>query len=242
VYSSADAVAHALARRICRLVAADPAVVFGLSTGRTPVPLYRELVDLYRRGRIDFSRVTTFNLDEFVGVPSGDPRSFHSFMRLHLVDHINLKPRRVHVLNGAAADLARECTHYERAIARAGGIDLQLLGLGANGHIGFNEPARALVAHTHRTRLRPPTRRANAEWFGGRVGSVPEEALSMGMATILHARHIVLMATGSGKAPCVRRMIEGPVTPALPASFLQLHGRVEVWLDRSAASRLSGAP
>jgi glucosamine-6-phosphate deaminase len=242
VFASADAAARALARRICRLVLANPEAVLGLPTGRTPLPLYRELIELHRQGWIDFSRVTTFNLDEFVGISSRDPRSFHAFMRWHLVDHVNLRPRRVHVLNGAARDLVEECARYERAIARAGGIDLQLLGLGANGHIGFNEPARALVARTHRTRLRPATRRANAAWFGNRVGSVPQEALSMGVATILGARRIVLMATGSGKARCLRHAIEGPVTPALPASFLQLHGNVEVWLDRQAASRLSGAP
>ena len=135
-------------------------------------------------------------------------------------------------------DVQRECDRYERAIDRAGGIDLQILGLGTNGHIGFNEPARALVARTHCSRLKPATRRANAPLFGNRVGAVPREALSMGMATILHARRIVLLATGSTKARCVERMIAGPVTPRLPASFLQLHRHVEVWLDRAAAARL----
>jgi glucosamine-6-phosphate deaminase len=133
-----------------------------------------------------------------------------------------------------APDTARECERYERAIARAGGIDLQLLGLGSNGHIGFNEPARALFARTHRTRLSLATRRANAALFGNRATAVPHEALSMGMATILHARRVVLIATGGTKARCVERMIRGPVTPRLPASFLQLHAHAEVWVDRSA--------
>ncbi len=162
-------------------------------------------------------------------------------MQRHLFDHVNLPARRIHFLNGAVAPgeaVQRECERYERAIDRAGGIDLQILGLGINGHIGFNEPARALVARTHCTRLRPATRRANAPLFGNRVGAVPREALSMGMATILHARRIVLLATGATKARCVERMIAGPVTPRLPASFLQLHRDVEVWLDRAAAQKL----
>src|SRR5262249_22256022 len=137
-----------------------------------------------------------------------------------------------------AKDVAAECERYERAIARAGGIELQILGLGLNGHIGFNEPGRALAARTHCTRLTPGTRRANAALFGGRVGAVPRYALSMGMATIHHAHRIVLVATGASKARCVERMIHGPVTPWLPASFLQLHSRAEVWLDRAAAASI----
>jgi glucosamine-6-phosphate deaminase len=159
-------------------------------------------------------------------------------MQRHLFDHVNVSPRRIHFLNGATRDVARECRRYERAIDRAGGIDLQILGLGMNGHIGFNEPARALAAHTHKTRLTPATRRANASFFENRVRAVPREALSMGMATILHARRIVLVATGATKARCVERMIDGPVTPRLPGSFLQLHRGAEIWLDAAAASRL----
>jgi len=213
-------------------------MVLGLPTGRTPIPLYAELVRMYRAGRVDFARATTFNLDEFIGVPARDERSYNAFMRAHLFAHVNLSQRNIHFLDGMAADLERECLRYERAIARAGGIDLQVLGLGANGHIGFNEPGNALRAHTHSTRLRAATRRANASLFGGRASAVPREALSMGMATILYARRIVLLATGAGKARCVERMLNGPVTPRLPASFLQLHRGAEVWLDRAAASKL----
>ena len=210
--------------------------MLGLPTGRTPIPLYRELIRLRAAARVDLSHAVTFNLDEFVGLHARDPRSYHAFMRQHLFAHVTLA--RTHVLNGAADDPDRECERYERAIARAGGIDVQILGLGANGHIGFNEPAAALHARTHRTRLRPATRRANAFLFGGRVSAVPKQALSMGMATILHARRVVLIATGAAKARCVERMIDGPVTPMLPASFLQLHRQAEVWLDRAAAARL----
>lgn len=230
--------ASALARDVARALAVKPHLVLGLPTGRTPVPLYRALVSLYEKGRADFSRASTFNLDEFVGVPPGDPRSYRAFMDRQLFDVVNLRPSRIHFLNGAASDAVAECARYERAIARAGGIDLLILGLGANGHIGFNEPARELVAGTHRTRLTPATRRANAALFG-RVADVPEEALSMGMSTILRARRIVLLATGSAKAKTIRQMVLGPITPQVPASFLQLHRSAEVWVDREAAGELS---
>jgi len=238
VFQSADSLARALARDVAQAMAAAPSIVLGLPTGRTPIPLYRELVQLHRAGRADFSQAVTFNLDEFAGLAGDDPRSYHAFMRRHLFDHVNLSRRRIQFLDGAARDAARECARYERAIVRAGGIDLQILGLGANGHVGFNEPARALVAHTHCARLKPATRRANAALFGNRVAAVPHEALSMGMATILYGRRIVLLATGAAKARCVQRMIEGPVTTRLPGSFLQLHRHAEVWLDRPAAARL----
>ena len=241
IFASAPALAMALGGSVARLLAANPRVVLGLPTGRTPIPLYRELVRLHDAGRADFSRATTFNLDEFLGVGPTDPRSYRAFMQRHLFDHVNLAPRRIHFLSGALtsdAAVRRECDRYERAIARAGGIDLQILGLGTNGHIGFNEPARALAARTHGSRLKPATRRANAPLFGNRLAAVPRVALSMGMATILHAKRIVLVATGATKARCVERMIFGPVTPRLPASFLQLHQQVEIWLDRAAAQNL----
>jgi glucosamine-6-phosphate deaminase len=238
VFGSADALARALARDLCRQITAKPATVLGLATGRTPIPLYRELVRSFRAGAVDFSRVTTFNLDEFLGLDRRDPHSYRAFMQRHLFAHVNLPARRIQFLNGTTRDVERECRRYERAIDRAGGIDLQILGLGMNGHIGFNEPARALAAHTHRVRLTPPTRRANASFFSNRVSAVPRDALSMGMATILYARRIVLVATGATKARCVERMIDGPVTPKLPGSFLQLHRGAEIWLDRAAAGTL----
>lgn len=235
VFPTPEAAARALAADVGRAIAREPALVLGLPTGRTPVPLYRELARLGEAGAIDYSRATTFNLDEFVGVAAGDPRSYRAFMQQHLFARVNVRGTRVHFLNGTAADTAAECERYERAIRRAGGIDLQILGLGQNGHIGFNEPGRALVARTHRTRLTPATRAANRSLFGGRPRDVPREALSMGMVTILHARRIVLLATGASKARCVERMIAGPLTTRVPASFLQVHRNVEVWLDRAAA-------
>jgi glucosamine-6-phosphate deaminase len=238
VFRTPDRAAEALARVVAEALQRDPSLVLGLPTGRTPIPFYRELGVLSRAGRVDFSRATTFNLDEFIGVAASDPGSYRAFMQRHLFQHVNLQPGRIHFLNGVAANTAAECRRYERLIRRAGGIDLQLLGLGANGHVGFNEPARALQGRTHRTRLRPATRRANAPLFGHRLSRVPREALSMGMATILGARRIVLIATGAAKASCVKRMVEGAITATVPASLLQLHPNTEVWLDRAAATKL----
>jgi glucosamine-6-phosphate deaminase len=238
VFDCPQAAAVALARRIAAAVRDRPNLVLGLATGRSPVATYAELRRMAAEGQVDFSQVTTFNLDEFIGVPASDPRSYRAFMERQLFGHVNLAPRKINFLDGMADDADRECRRYERAIARAGGIDIMVLGLGTNGHIGFNEPGRFLIASTHRTRLTATTRRANAALFKFRMADVPREALSIGIATILRARRIVLLATGATKARCVERMLTGPVTCALPASFLQLHEHAEVWLDRAAARRL----
>jgi glucosamine-6-phosphate deaminase len=232
------AMARAVALRITKLVAAKPAAVLGLPTGRTPVRLYAHLRSLFAAGKIDFSRVTTFNLDEFYGLPSDHPASYRSFMEEHLFKHVNLNWRRIHFLNGMDASPERECRRYEAAIARVGGIDLQILGIGTNGHIGFNEPAPALQSDTHLARLKPETRRSNAMLFDGRVSAVPREALSMGVGTILRARAVVLMANGSRKADAVKATVEGPVTTRMPASLLQLHRNVELILEKAAAPKL----
>jgi glucosamine-6-phosphate deaminase len=203
------------------------------------VALYREIRSRSQRGHVDWSQVRTFNLDEFVGLGAGDAGSYRSYMQAELFDHVRIEAGNVGMLDGRAANLAAECARYERAIGGAGGIDIQILGIGANGHIGFNEPADALIAETHVTELRADTRAANAGWFGGDPRRVPAHALSMGMATILHAREIVLMATGAEKSEAVAAMIDGPITTRLPASFLQVHSRVTVMLDRAAALRLA---
>jgi glucosamine-6-phosphate deaminase len=239
-FRTADGAARALADHISRCLADKPDLVLGLPTGRTPVPLYRQLVALFEAGRADYSGATTFNLDEIDGLAPGDPRSYRAFMHRHLFDCVNIARKSVHFLDGSAADLDAECRRYERAIVRAGGIDLLILGLGANGHIGFNEPAVSLAAVTHVTGLTEATRRANAGLFDRRASAVPRRALSMGMGTILRARRIVLLATGSSKASAVRRLVEGRITPRVPASFLQLHPATEVWLDGAAGLRVSG--
>ena len=241
VFRSAAALAGALAADVARALKANPRLVLGLPAGRTPLPLYDELARLHCAGRADFRRATAFNLDEFVGLAAAHQGSYRAFMRAHLFNRINLPLARTLAPRGDARDVVRECARYERAILRAGGIDLQIVGLGLNGHIGFNEPASTLIARTHRARLSPRTRRANAALFGGRVSAVPRDAISMGMSTILGAGRVVLVATGARKAAAVHALIEGPLTTQLPASLLQLHPRAEVWVDRDAASRLRGA-
>ena len=236
-FDDEDALAAALATRVLEAIVANPELVLGLPTGRTPLAFYRELRE--RSGGNHWSKVRTFNLDEFVGVDGSHPGSYRAFMQSELFDHVPIDPANIGMLNGRAPDLRAECRRYEAEIADADGIDLQILGIGANGHIGFNEPADGLCAHTHIAELEQESREANAQLFGGDWTAVPERALSMGMATILGARNIVLMATGSEKADAVYQMIEGLITPQLPASFLQVHPRVTVMLDREASRRLT---
>jgi glucosamine-6-phosphate deaminase len=235
VFPDVEAMASALATRIADALAANPALVLGLPTGRTPIRFYDNLARLARGGRADLSRATTFNLDEFLGIGPEHPGSFRHFMNTHLFSRVNISSDRIHFLSGTAPDPDAECERYEREIAAAGGVDLQILGIGTNGHIGFNEPAAALAAKTHRVTLADETRKSNAGLFGGDPTRVPLEALSMGMATILHARSIVLLASGEEKASIVKRALEGPVTTEVPASFLQLHPDVEILLDEVAA-------
>lgn len=237
-YATADQAARAAANGIIRRLRATPSLVLGLPTGVTPVPLYDCLARAYRGGRVDFSRATTFNLDEFVGVGRGDIGSYRTFMEQHLFSRVNLSPRRAHVLDGRTADWRAEVRQYEARIERSGGLDLVILGIGRNGHLGFNEPGASLAARTHRVVLTAQTRRANAALFGGRWRDVPTHALSMGIGTILSAREVVLIATGQAKARIVARALAGPVTTRVPASLLHVHPRVTVVLDREAASGL----
>jgi glucosamine-6-phosphate deaminase len=239
VFATPGETARALAERLATAVRAKPDIVLGLPTGRSPVSTYRELQRMHAAGEVDFARARTFNLDEFAGIDATHPGSFRHFMDEHLFRGIDLPASNIHFLNGAAADLDLECRRYEAAIDAVGGIDLQLLGIGSNGHIGFNEPADELVASTHRVSLHEVTRRDNAALFDGDTAHVPREALSMGLATILKAAVIALIATGERKATCVQRTVRGPLTTRLPASFLQTHRHVELFLDRAAASLLT---
>lgn len=226
--------ASALASRLMAAINQSRRLVLGLPTGRSPLALYRLLAELSLRDHVDWSGVRTFNLDEFVGLGGDDAGSYRAFMQSALFDRVGLDPRHVHLLDGRASDLDVECARYERAIADAGGIDLQILGIGANGHIGFNEPAESLRAQTHVATLQRGTREANAPRFGDDPDRVPARALSMGMATILAAREIVLIATGEEKATAVAGLVNGAITTRLPASFLQLHPRVTVMVDTAA--------
>ena len=235
-FDDEDALASALATRVLECIIANPTLVLGLPTGRTPLAFYRELRE---RADIDWSGVRAFNLDEFVGIDKNHPGAYHAYMCRELFDHVSIDPANIHIPNGRAEDLKAECRRYEAAIAAAGGIDLQIVGIGTNGHIGFNEPADGLCAHTHIADLEQKSRESNAQLFGGDWQAVPERAISMGMATILGARNVVLMATGAKKADAVYGLVEGLISPRLPASFLQVHPRVTVMLDRAAARRLS---
>ena len=239
-----DALSAALATNVLERIVAQPALILGLPTGRTPLGLYRELRERSggrsreAKAGIDWSNVRTFNLDEFAGLDPASEHSYRAYMQAELFDHVSIHPDHIGFLNGAAADLTEECRRYERAIAAVGGIDLQILGIGANGHIGFNEPADGLCSTTHIAHLTQETREGNASRFGGDWTRVPEKALSMGMATILNAREVVLIATGSEKADVVHGMIEGLISTRLPASILQVHPRVTVMLDAAAAAKL----
>jgi glucosamine-6-phosphate deaminase len=230
--------ARAAAQRIAEALRQRPDLVLGLPAGRTPVGVYAELVRLNAAGQADFSRATAFALDEFAGLDHTHPASFHRFIREHLIEPVGLPLDRFHSLNGAADDLQAECDRYEAAIQRSGGIGLQVLGIGSNGHIAFNEPADELPARTHRVTLLDGTRKASAALFHGDVTRVPRHAVTMGVGTILRAAAIVLLAAGEGKAASVERMTRGPITTRMPASLLQAHRSVEIYLDRAAASHL----
>ena len=231
-------VADLAAQRVADLLHASSRAVLGLPTGRTPILLYDLLAAQHAAGGLDFSEVQTFNLDEFVGIGQDHPGSYRSYMQKYLFDRVNLPAGQGHVLDGLAPDADAECKRFEELIAAAGGIDLMILGLGGNGHIGFNEPAPSLQARTHRVTLLASSREANAGFFGGEPAQVPAEAMTMGMGTILKSRRVLLLVTGEEKAATVAAMIHGPITTHLPASFLQLHDEMEVICDAGAASQI----
>jgi glucosamine-6-phosphate deaminase len=240
VFTDPKEAAAAAAAAVGLAVEARPELVLGLPTGRTATHFYDELAVMASTERIDLSRVTTFNLDEFAGLGEDHPASYRAYMERHFFRRVPIDARRIHFLDGAAPDVDRECERYDAAIEAAGGIEVQVLGLGANGHIGFNEPGEWLLAGSHRVTLKEETRRANAHLFGGDYDRVPREALSIGMGPIMRARSILLMAHGRSKAPAVERMVNGPLTTRLPASFLQIHPNVRLMLDEAAAALLAG--
>jgi glucosamine-6-phosphate deaminase len=222
---------------IARVVREKPDAVLGLATGRTPLRLYQELIRQHRNEGLDFSRVTTFNLDEYVGLPADHAQSYHFFMREYLFRHINVGLARTHIPDGTAADLHAECRDYEKKIEAAGGIDLQLLGLGRNGHIGFNEPTGSLRSRTWVKILSEQTLRDNSAVFGS-LEAMPKHALTMGIGTILDAKRCLLLAFGPPKARAVEQMVEGPLCAICPGSALQLHPRATVVVDEASAAGL----
>ncbi len=232
--AGADAFA---AKLIALAIRRKPDLVLGLATGRTMQPVYAALVRMHREDGLDFSRVHTFNLDEYVGIPPEAPESYRTFMNEHLFDHVNIPKENTHILNGMAADIPEECAAFERAIAAHGGIDLQLLGIGLTGHLGFNEPASSLASRTRIKTLTPATLRQNAVFFGGEQ-NVPRHVLTMGVGTILEARRCLVVVTGREKAAITAQAVEGPITSMVTASALQLHPHVTMVLDQDAASEL----
>jgi glucosamine-6-phosphate deaminase len=235
-----DSAASLVARLIARELWANPSLVLGLATGRTMEAVYRILVRMHREERLDFSLCRTFNLDEYVGLSPDDPRSYRYYMNQRLFSQVNLDQRNTHLPNGLAENLDAECLAYEQKIIRNGGIDLQLLGLGQAGHIGFNEPLSALRSRTRVKALSPVTIEQNAAFFGG-AGDVPRRAITMGVGTILESRRCLLLATGPSKAEVIAKAVEGPITSMISATALQLHPRCTVVLDEAAASQLQAA-
>lgn len=224
------------ARIIARLLREKPDAVLGLATGSTPLLLYRALVEM----KLDWSRVTTFNLDEYIGLPANHPQSYHSFMWENLFRHIGIPPENVNIPDGNAKDIPAFCADYERRIRAADGIDLQILGIGTDGHIGFNEPTSSLASRTRIKTLTPQTRKDNARFFDGE-DKVPGHVITMGIGTIMEARQNLMLAFGTGKARAIADAVEGPISTINPASILQMHVDARICLDTGAASLLKRA-
>ena len=238
IKTDAQAASAAAARVVARLVREKPDAVLGLATGSTPLMLYRELVRLHREKQLDFSHVSTFNLDEYVGLKKEHPQSYHSFMWDKLFSRINIKPENVHIPNGMADDIPAFCTAYEQKIAKSGGIDLQVLGIGSDGHIGFNEPTSSFASRTRIKTLTHRTITDNARFFEGDEAKVPRHCITMGIGTIMDARMNLMLAFGKAKAGAVAATIEGPVTALIPASVLQHHPLTKIFVDEPAATKL----
>ena len=214
-----------------------PNCVLGLATGSTPIGTYDQLVEWYNKGDLDFSEVTTVNLDEYKGLPRTNDQSYYYFMHQHLFDRVNIDPERTNVPNGMEPDAEKECGRYEELIRSLGGVDLQLLGLGHNGHIGFNEPGEAFEKETHCVDLTESTIEANKRFFAS-ADDVPKQAYTMGIKTIMQAKKILIVVNGENKADIVERAFFGPVTPEVPASILQLHNDVTLVGDEAALAKI----
>jgi glucosamine-6-phosphate deaminase len=236
IQSNAEAATAVATRIVAHLLREKPNAVLGLATGSTPLLLYRALTRL----KLDWRKVTTFNLDEYVGLLPAHAQSYHSFMEENLFRYINISRRNVHIPDGMAKDVSKFCTQYERRIRTAGGIDLQILGIGTDGHLGFNEPTSSLASRTRIKTLTPQTRKDNARFFD-REEQVPHHVITMGIGTIMEARQCLLLAFGARKARAIAATVEGPFASINPASSLQMHPKVKVCLDAAAAAKLKRA-
>lgn len=241
ISSSAEEVARLGADAVTEVVTRSPQAVLGLATGSSPLGIYDELARRVRDGALSLSGVTAYLLDEYVGLPEEHPQRYRSVIERELVDKVDLPATQVHTPDGLAEDIPAACAAYESSIRDSGGIDLQILGIGTDGHIAFNEPGSSLSSRTRLKSLTPQTRNDNARFFDDDVDKVPRHSLTQGIGTILEARHLLLVAQGSGKAEAVHQLVEGAVSAMWPATALQLHPHVTVLLDEAAAERLTYA-
>ncbi len=233
-----DEMSEEAAKMVADLIRRKPNCVLGFSTGSTPLGLYKELIRMHKEEGLDFSKVTTFNLDEYVGVPPEHPQSYAYFMWENLFKHINVDPRYVHIPHGMAQDIEEFCEWYEERIKHAGGIDLQILGIGANGHIAFNEPGSSLGSRTRIKTLDELTKRDNLRFFTN-PEEVPKYAITMGVGTIMDSKALLLLANGKNKADAIKATVEGPITALYPATIVQMHRKAFIICDEEAASELS---
>ncbi len=237
ITADVSAGAALVAAHIGAQVQDHPDLVLGLATGSTPSPVYDQLVGQHQQGLV-FQRLTCFALDEYVGLPPHHPESYRAVLRREFTDRVGVPPQRLHTPDGHAQNLQAACDDYEARIGAAGGVDIQILGVGADGHIGFNEPSSSLASRTRIKTLTAQTRRDNARFFDDEVSAVPHHVLTQGVGTILDAGHLILLAWGAGKATAVAATVEGPVTAMVPSSALQLHRHVTVVVDQAAAQQL----
>ena len=235
IYDNEEQIGIAAGNYMCGQVLQKPDSILGLATGSTPLKPYSQMIELYKKGIVDFSKVTTFNLDEYVNLDVNDKNSYHSFMHENLFDHINIPEESINFLDGNAEGPEEECRRYEKKIKAAGGIDIQLLGIGSNGHIAFNEPADCFQRWSHVVTLKESTVKDNSRFFKS-IEEVPTQAVTMGIGSIMQAKKILIIAIGENKAKAIKQLIDGNVTPMCPASVLQFHKDVTLMLDKAAAS------
>ncbi|PKP61777.1 glucosamine-6-phosphate deaminase [Candidatus Atribacteria bacterium HGW-Atribacteria-1] len=236
--SSYNKMSKLVTKMVAKQIKDKPNTVLGLATGSTPLGMYRELVKLYKKGKLDFSKVTTFNLDEYLGLSPEHPQSYHYYMYENFFNHVNIEEKNIHIPKGDTKDPVQECLNYEREIEKVGGIDLQILGIGVNGHVGFNEPDINLEAKTHVIQLSKDTIMANSRFFKN-LDEVPKKAITMGMATIMRSKKIILMAWGIEKKKPILKVISGHIATEVPASLLQVHNDVILIVDKQIYSSSS---
>jgi glucosamine-6-phosphate deaminase len=237
VVKNYDEMSKVAAKELAEVISKKPESILGLATGGTPVGMYKELIDMHKNEELDFSKVTTVNLDEYVGLSGEHDQSYRYFMDSNLFNHVNIRKEYTYVPNGLAEDMHQECVNYDKRIEELGGIDVQVLGIGSNGHIGFNEPSDTLSLGTHVTDLAESTIEANSRYFASKE-EVPTKALTMGLGAIMKAKKILLMVSGESKVEIMDKVVNGKITTQVPASFLQMHKDVVLIIDEDAAKKI----